>query len=67
MDGNMIKCAECSHFHDQITRLLCDAGIMDVQIVGGAKVVAEMIHCPMADIKPEEIEAPKRGRPAKHE
>jgi hypothetical protein len=40
---------------------------MDVQIVGGAKVVAEMIQCPMADIKPEEINSPKRGRPAKHE
>ncbi len=65
----MIKCAECSHFHDQITRLLCDAGIMDVQIVGGAKVVAEMTRCDMVDIKqPAEeiiVKTPKRGRPSK--
>lgn len=66
----MIKCAECSHYHDQITRLLCDAGIMDVQMVGGVKVVAEMTQCDRSDIKqPDEaiiVDMPKRGRPAKH-
>jgi hypothetical protein len=43
---------------------------MDVQIVGGAKVVAEMTHCDMVDInQPAEaiiVDTPKRGRPAKH-
>jgi len=47
----MIKCNECTHFHDQATRLFCDAGVMDVTIVGGAVCVAEMIQCVRFDGK----------------
>ena len=52
MDGIMIKCNECIHYHDQVTRLFCAAGVMDVTIVGGAKCVAEMIQCDRFEYKP---------------
>lgn len=50
----MIKCNECTHFHDQTTRLFCDAGVMDVTIVGGAKCVAEMRQCDRFEPNQEE-------------
>lgn len=51
----MINCNECTHFHDLGTKLFCDAGIMEVQIIGGAVCVAQMTQCDRFEFNGHEI------------
>lgn len=70
-----MNCQNCTHYHDQGGNILCDAGIMEVILIGGPKVVVHMPDCKAYNAIPEEhsdhpieqaiIEAKKRGRPAK--
>ncbi len=40
-----MTCANCTHYHDLTSKLMCDKGLMEVMIVGIPRVVVTMPHC----------------------